>query len=178
MPRDGSSDEIRNGMRADRAGLKTIAVFEAFKGGLVLLAAAGLISLVHQRGQEVAEEIVRDLHLNPASHYPHIFLDAAASLNSTRLWLLAGGACLYTSIRFLESYGLWHERTWAEWLGAVSGFLYIPIEVYELFRHVTAIRITLLLANIGIVLFLAWTIYRHRNSGDRPLNPRIHEFGD
>src|SRR5262245_24506344 len=119
-------------MKPQTAGLKTIAIVEALKGAVVLLAAAGVVSLVHENAQEVFEEIVRQFHLNPASHYPRIFLDAINSLSSTRLWILAAGASLYSMIRFIEAYGLWHERTWAEWLGVVSGGLYLPIEIYEL----------------------------------------------
>ncbi len=144
--------------KAGRAGLQTIAIFEALKGSIVLLAAAGLISLVHKDAQAAAEEIVRHFHLNPASRYPHIFLDAAASLSSGKLWLLAAGAFLYAGIRFAESYGLWHERAWAEWLGAVSGSLYIPIEIYELMRGVSVLKVALLVFNVAIVAFLGRAI--------------------
>ena len=148
--------------RSDRAGLKTIAVFEALKGSVVLLAAAGIVSIIHQNAQQVAEEIVAQFHLDPASHYPHIFLDAAASLSSTKLWMLAGGACIYSIIRLTEAYGLWHERAWAEWVGAVSGAIYLPIEIYELTRGISAVKVSLLVLNIGIVAFLSRTLYRDR----------------
>jgi uncharacterized membrane protein (DUF2068 family) len=146
--------------KEDRTGLKTIAILEALKGSVVVLAAAGLISLVHKDAQAAAEEIVRQFHLNPASRYPHIFVDAIASLSSSKLWLLAAGAFLYAAIRFAEAFGLWHERPWAEWLGAVSGGLYIPVEIYELTRGVSVLKLALLLINVGIVAFLTRTIYR------------------
>jgi uncharacterized membrane protein (DUF2068 family) len=148
--------------RVDRAGLKTIAFFEALKGSIVLLAAAGLVSLVHKNAQDRAEEIVQQFHLNPASHYPHIFLDAIASLNSTKLWILAGGACVYSAIRLTEAYGLWHERTWAEWVGAVSGAIYLPFEIYELMRGISVVKVSLLVLNLGIVAFLSRTLYQER----------------
>ena len=151
-------------MTRDPSGLKTIAVFEAAKGAIVLIAAAGLISLVHKDAQAAAEEIVRQFHLNPASRYPHIFLDAAASLSSGKLWLLAGGAFLYAAIRFAEAYGLWHERAWAEWLGAISGSIYVPIEVYELTRGIGVVKVSLLILNLGIVAFLGRAIYRSSES--------------
>ena len=145
-------------IKVDRAGLQTIAIFEALKGSIVLLAAAGLISLVHKDAQAAAEEIVEQFHLNPASHYPHIFLDAVASLTSGKLWLLAAGALLYAAIRFVEAYGLWHERTWAEWLGAVSGSLYVPIEIYELLKGINLLKFVLFLINGAVVIYLAHTL--------------------
>lgn len=149
-------------MKTETAGLKTIATIEALKGAVVLLAAAGVVSLVHENAQFVVEEIVRHFHLNPASRYPRIFLDALASLSSTRLWILAAGASLYATVRFLEAYGLWHERAWAEWLGVISGALYVPLEIYELFRGVTVIKLVLFITNMVIVLFLGRTLQRNR----------------
>src|SRR5262245_35513560 len=140
-------------MRSSTAGLRTIAIIEALKGAVVLLAAAGVVSLVHRNAQAIAEEIVRNFHLNPASHYPRIFLDAIASLNSTRLWFFAAGACLYSAVRFTEAYGLWRERAWGEWLGVVSGGLYPPFEIYELALGVTPIKVILFGVNIVIVAF-------------------------
>jgi uncharacterized membrane protein (DUF2068 family) len=160
-------------MSTNTAGLKTVAIFEALKGSVVLIAAIGVVSLVHESAQAVVEEIVRNFHLNPASRYPRIFLDAINSLNSTRLWLLAMGALLYASIRFIEAYGLWHELTWAEWLGAISGSLYLPIEIYELVLGVTVVKAVLFFGNLVIVAFLGRTLYldrRNRNaSGNRLL---------
>jgi uncharacterized membrane protein (DUF2068 family) len=38
----------------------------------------------------------------------------------------------YIVVRMLEAYGLWNERAWGEWLGALSGGLYIPFEIGHL----------------------------------------------
>jgi uncharacterized membrane protein (DUF2068 family) len=144
------------------AGLKTVAIFEALKGAAVLAAAIGVVSLVHENAQAVVEEIVRHFHLNPASRYPRIFLDAINSLNSTRLWLLAAGALLYASVRFIEAYGLWHELAWGEWIGAISGSIYLPIEIYELVLGITLVKVALFLTNLAIVAFLGRTLYLDR----------------
>jgi uncharacterized membrane protein (DUF2068 family) len=149
-------------MNSSTTGLKSIAIVEALKGVVVLLAAAGAVSLVHENAQVIADEIVRQFHLNPASRYPRIFLDAISSLNSTKMWLLAAGAFLYSGIRFIEAYGLWHERTWAEWFGVISGALYLPLEIYELFRGVTVIKLLLLGTNLLVVGILARAIQRNR----------------
>ena len=61
-----------------RRGLRMVAVFEGAKGGLVLVTGVGLLAFIHRHLHSAAEEVVRHLHLNPARHYPRIFLDAAA----------------------------------------------------------------------------------------------------
>lgn len=156
-------------MKSSATGLKTIAIIEALKGVLVLVAAAGAVSLVHENAQAIADEIVRTFHLNPASHYPRIFLDAVSSLNSSKMWMLAMGAFIYSSLRFIEAYGLWHERAWAEWFGVISGGLYLPWEVYELFLGFSVVKLTLLVTNLLIVGILARAIQRNR--------PRQSAFG-
>jgi uncharacterized membrane protein (DUF2068 family) len=145
-------------VNANSTSLKSIAVFEALKGIAVLIGASAVVSLVHKDAQAVVDEIVRNFHLNPASRYPRIFVDAIDSLSSTKLWLLAAGALVYASIRFIEAYGLWHELAWAEWFGAISGSIYVPIEIYELTLGVTLIKVILFVGNLFMVALLVRAI--------------------
>ena len=138
------------------AGVRAVAVFEAAKGLLVLVAGFGLLSLVHRDAQHSAEMIVRHLHLNPARHYPRVFIQAAGGVGSSRLWMLAGGAFAYSLVRFIEAYGLWRLRPWAEWLAIVAGGLYLPVEVYELLRHPTLLKGGILVGNLAIVAYLLY----------------------
>jgi uncharacterized membrane protein (DUF2068 family) len=137
------------------AGLRTIAVFEAAKGLLVVSAGVGLLSLLHHDAQATAEAIVRHLHLNPARHYPRVFLEAASRLTDARLWLLASGAFAYATLRGVEAYGLWRAREWAEWLAILSGGVYLPVEVYELVHRPGALKAAILMINLVIVGYVA-----------------------
>lgn len=140
------------------AGVRGIAIIEAVKGLLILLVGFGLLSLVHRDVEQFATGLVRHSHLNPASHYPHIFIEAAAKATDSRLWMLAFAAVLYAAARPSEAYGLWYRRRWAEVFAVVTGALYLPVEIYELSEHVTAVRITVFAVNGLIVAFLgnAW----------------------
>jgi len=131
--------------------VRAVSVFEAAKGIVVLLAGFGALSLIHHHAQRVAEQLVGHLHLNPAKHYPRIFLDTAAHVTDARLWLLASLAAAYALVRFVEAYGLWRGRRWAEWFAAVSGSIYIPFEIYELSKGVTFVALSALVANLLIV---------------------------
>lgn len=153
-------------------GLRTVAVFEAAKGALVLLAGFGVLALVNQNTQQVADQIVRHFHLNPASRYPRIFLQLAGEATPLRLWLLAAGALFYALVRFLEAYGLWCERRWAEWLAVVSSGIYLPIEIWELTKGLTWLRVTLPVVNLVIVLYLARTLARTRSRKHAAGRPR------
>jgi uncharacterized membrane protein (DUF2068 family) len=143
-------------------GLRAVAVFEAFKGAIVLLAGFGLLTILGKDTQQFAERLVQRSHLNPAHHYPQIFIQAMANLNDTRLWLLAGLAALYALMRFIEAYGLWHERRWAEWFAALSGGIYVPVEIYELAQHATWLRFTALALNLAVVAYMVWLLTESR----------------
>ncbi len=143
-------------------GLRAVALFEATKGVLVLVVGLGLLSLVHRDAQHVGEEIVRRFHLDLAHHYPRIFIDAATHINNSHLRLLALAALLYSAVRFVEAYGLWRRRAWAEWFAIVSGGIYLPIELYELISHATVVNTTVFIINIGIVAYLIYVL-RYRS---------------
>jgi len=154
--RKGKSRAASRGRhRHDDTGLHIVALFEAAKGAVVILAGLGLLALVHRDVQAVAESIVRHIHLNPARHFPRIFIDAAASATDARLWAMALTAMLYASIRFAEAYGLWRKQVWAEWFGILSGALYLPVEIYELALSVSVVKICILLVNLIVVGWLA-----------------------
>lgn len=145
-------------------GLRTVALFEGAKGLLVLLAGCGLLSMIHRSVHQVAAQIIQHLHLNPAHHYPRIFLDLTDSLTDTRLWYLAISALLYAVVRLIEAGGLWHNRPWAEWFGILTGSIYIPFEIYEILKSASWLKISVTLVNIWIVVYLSRNLIRVKGS--------------
>lgn len=152
-------------------GIRAIALFEAAKGALVLLAGFGLIGLLHRDVQAMAERLVRFSHLNPASKYPRIFVDAATRVTDTQLWLFAAAAAAYSLVRGFEAYGLWKGRSWAEWLALVAGGLYVPVEIYHLGHRFTWFKLAILGANLAVVAVMAYAL-RHRAEQERELRDR------
>jgi len=152
--------------------VRTIALVEAAKGLVVVLAASGLLSLVHADLHALAARLVAHTHLNPASRYPRIFLDAASQLQNSNLMLLALGAAAYAALRFIEAYGLYRERAWAELLAAVSGAIYVPFEVLRLMREPDALGVALLAINLAVVAVMVHALRQRRRtargSGKKP----------
>ena len=147
------------------SGVRTVAIFEALKGVLVLVAGFGLLSLVHRDLEEVAEHLVRISHLNPAYRYPRIFIEAATHTDNNRLKLYAAIAFLYSSLRFVEAYGLWRSKAWAEYFAIISGGAYLPLEIMELARKPTFLKAGVFIVNAIIVLYLIfvrWTNYKEK----------------
>lgn len=146
------------------SGLRVVALFEGAKGALVLVAGCGLLSFIHKDLHEAAVRLVEQVHLNPARHYPRIFIDLTENVTDSQLWAMAAAALMYSIIRFMEAAGLWLERKWAEWFGVLTGGLYIPLELFEVTRGLTWPKVTLLVVNIGVVLYLLFELNR---TGDK-----------
>jgi uncharacterized membrane protein (DUF2068 family) len=144
------------------AELRLVALYELAKGLLVLLLGLGLLAFLHRDVQEVAEELLLHLHLNPASRIPGIFIRLVDKVASIDMWFLALGALTYACIRIAEGYGLWNDRAWAEWLGVGSGLIYVPFEIYELANGVTMLKLATFALNILVVAVLADALWRRR----------------
>jgi uncharacterized membrane protein (DUF2068 family) len=147
---------------ASRRAIRAIAFVEALKGIVVLVAATGLLAFVHQDLGDLAARLVAHAHLNPASRYPHIFLDAVSHLPQTRLVWLAAGAAVYAGVRLCEAYGLYWERAWAEWLAALSGSIYVPLELIAFMRAPSALAFTTLALNVAVVAVMVSALVRRR----------------
>jgi uncharacterized membrane protein (DUF2068 family) len=139
-------------------------MFEFAKGALALAAGAGLLAFVHRDIRDVVGELLLHLHLDPARRIPGIFVLLAERVTSTDLWLLAVGAALYSAVRFAEAYGLWRNRKWAQWLGAVSGVIYVPFELYALTKGVNPLKLATLGVNLLVVAVLSEALWRGRRS--------------
>src|SRR6185436_7491257 len=114
----------------DSAPLRFIAAFEGLKGVLVLAVGFALLGYIHSDLESFCEDLVRNLHLNPARGLPRIFIQSAGRVPDSQMHFLVVGAALYAAVRFVEAVGLWHDRAWAEWFALVSCGVYLPVEIY------------------------------------------------
>lgn len=144
------------------SGLRAIAVFEAFKGALALLAGFGVLALIPRNFRHIAIELVGRLHLNAGKHYPNIFGRLAEDLSNAQLWLIAALVATYALVRFVEAYGLWFARRWGEWVAAAGGAIYVPFELYELSRGVSWIKVGALTINLAIVAYMLYALRQRR----------------
>ena len=134
--------------------LRSVAIFEAAKGLLVLLLGVGILRLVHKNLDAFAEQLIRFLHVAPGGRLSNLFVTAAGKTTDKHLWVLAGAAVVYAVVRFAEAFGLWYDREWAEWFALLSGSMYLPWEVYSLMRHRHVIKWVAFTLNVAIVAYM------------------------
>lgn len=142
-----------------KRSMRSVAVLEAAKGIVVLLAGGGLAAWLHPDAGRWSALIVMHFHLNPAKLHPQILLDALNELANVRLTVLAFLASLYSLVRLIEAYGLWRGRRWAAKLAAMSGGIYIPFELYELVLRPGALPMLALLINLIVVWAMLKALY-------------------
>ncbi len=148
--------------RRQRRVLRAVATLEFSKGVFVVAMGICAIWLYHHDVWQIAEDILSRLHISTDHRSAQLFLDFADSVTDARLWAAARFAFAYAALRFTEAYGLWKERTWAEWVAFLSGTLLLPLEVRELFRGITFFRCALLIGNVAIVLYMLYVILENR----------------
>lgn len=150
---------------ARRRTLHAIAIFEAIKGLAALAGIIGVIDLMHHDVRHLAIDLIGRFGQNPEGHYASIILHYADLLPNADVRALALLAAFYILLRLSEAYGLWHDRAWGEWLGALSGALYIPFEVSHLMHRLSYISAAVLAGNMVVVGFLAFQLWRRRTPG-------------
>ncbi|SRR5579872_1725043 len=138
--------------------LRGIASFEVTKGLIVLFAAFGILFLVGRDPWDVADGLLHLLHISPDHHFAQKFLDWADTLTDKKLWAVAAAAVAYSILRFVEAYGLWYARAWAEWIALISGMIYLPFEIYKLIHRQSLFHIAVLTINVAIVLYMAYLL--------------------
>jgi uncharacterized membrane protein (DUF2068 family) len=72
------------------------------------------------------------------------------------LLVLAVTATIYAVLEGTEAVGLWWERRWAEYLTALATAGFLPFEVHELAKRVTAVRVGALILNGAVLVWLLW----------------------
>jgi uncharacterized membrane protein (DUF2068 family) len=76
------------------------------------------------------------------------------TLRSSTLYYVALAAAAYAVLEGLEAVGLWYQRRWAEYLTFVATTVFLPYEVYELTRTVTAFKVIAFVINLAIAIYL------------------------
>ena len=138
--------------------LRLIALFKLVKAALLIAVGVGALKLLHKDVAGAVEHWVESLGLDPNNHYIDTALEKASNLTPDKIKELGLGSMVYAGLFLTEGIGLWLEKRWAEWLTVVITSSLIPIEIYEIYRHPTAIKIAVLLINIAIVAYLLYRI--------------------
>lgn len=145
--------------------LRAIAVFKFAKAALLIALSLGAFRMMNKDVGAEAEHWVRAVGLDPGNRYVDKALTKASLLNTTQIKHLGMGGLFYAALFLTEGTGLWMRKRWAEWMTTILTSTLVPVEIYEIWRHPTAVKVLILLINVGIVIYLIRQIRRERAHG-------------
>ncbi|MDZ4210081.1 MAG: DUF2127 domain-containing protein [Methylotenera sp.] len=146
-----------------RHALRAIALFETAKGLVAIIASLVLLSLANQHVRDFTYRLISYFHLDSDAHYFKSLFDYSDLMGKENLHTVVLLAWVYATVRFIEGYGLWKHLVWAEWLAAVSGAIYLPVEISHLIQHVSVINIAVLASNVAIVAYMVYRLWQRRS---------------
>ncbi|HEY5850239.1 MAG TPA: DUF2127 domain-containing protein [Lysobacter sp.] len=140
-------------------GLHVIAIFEAAKGLLALLAASGLELLGPAPLLRWLHELITRFQLDP-NEGALAWLNRV--INPDGVHLAAAVVFAYGLLRMLEAWGLWRAKAWASWLGCISAAIYLPLDLYAVYHHPGWTSWAVLAVNLIVVAVLARDLVKRR----------------
>ena len=93
-------------------GLRTVAMIEAAKGVLALVVGLAFVQVLRHDVDlaDAALNLLGWLHIDPDRRIAHAFVRAAERMSDANVLNVLAIVLLYSSLRFLESYGLWRQQ--------------------------------------------------------------------
>ena len=148
----------------DNRLIRLISVFKLLKAALLIAVGMSALHLVHKDVASVAEHLVTMFGLDPGNHYVGKALQKVSDLTPNKIKGLGVVSFIYAGLFLTEGIGLWLVKRWGEWFSVIITSSLIPVEVYEIFRHPSAIKGLVLIINIAVVGYLLYRI-RHEGAG-------------
>jgi uncharacterized membrane protein (DUF2068 family) len=62
----------------------------------------------------------------------------------------------YALLQLAEGIGLWSLKRWGEYVAAIGTSVFLPLEVYELTKEITWLKVAALVVNLALVIYLVW----------------------
>ncbi len=146
--------------RTHGRGLRLIAAFKLLKGLALLALGIGALKLLHKDVEAIVVHWINVFQVDPHSHYMHLFLAKLSILDDRRLKELSVGTFIYSVIFLTEGVGLALAKRWAEYLTIISTASLLPLEIYELAKHVSIGKGLALVINLAVVAYLALELRR------------------
>jgi uncharacterized membrane protein (DUF2068 family) len=140
-------------MKEHQTVLRLIGVFKLLKGILLAAAAIAALKLLHRDVGEVILEWAGRLHVAPGNpHLQRLLVKVYSSHRELKFIPIVFG--IYSAMFLTEGVGLVLARPWAEWMTVITTSGLIPIEVFELYRRFTSLKLAIFAINVAIAIYL------------------------
>ena len=145
--------------------LRWIAAFKLVKATLMLAVGFGVLKLIGHDQAGTLDRLVSKLGVDPGRRIVDEGIGKLVNVPPNRLREVGFASFIYAALFFTEGIGLWLGKRWAEWFTVVITLSLVPLEIYEIHRHVTPGKVLVLLLNLAVVVYL---VLRIRKEPARP----------
>jgi uncharacterized membrane protein (DUF2068 family) len=151
---DDSPTQLDPTHRHRNRWLILIAAFKLAQAMLFAAVGVGVLRLVHKDVGDELQRFVDHLRFNTEPRFINFLLEKADFITDRMLFSISAAVFIYAGLDLVEGIGLYFEKTWAEYLTLFVTGSFLPWELFEVFRRVTPIRISLLTANALVFIYL------------------------
>ena len=147
---------------AQHRALRIIAAYKIVKAAALLLVAATAFGLVREARFEAFTAWIMQLPIHHGHGLLVQLVDKLFELGPHRFMAIGVVLCIYACVFLVEGWGLWREKRWAEYLTVIVTASLIPIEIWEIVRHLTWLKLLAFAVNVAIVWYLVALLRRGR----------------
>jgi uncharacterized membrane protein (DUF2068 family) len=146
----------------DKIVLRTIAIDRAFHFLVLGLLCAAVFLFAANRRElrdtfyQVVADIQQGLGGGPVRNGHTPILHELFSLRGAQLHVLGVAVGVYAVLELVEAVGLWFAKRWAEYLTFIATAAFLPLEVYELAKSLSPLKLIALVVNLAIVGYLLY----------------------
>lgn len=135
-------------------GIVLIAAFKLVKALLLIAVGLGTVGIMRAGIAGVSRRVLSTVSSGTERAVTESMLSKLSGMSPRHIEALGVGAFLYAALFLVEALGLWLQKRWAEYLTVIATGSFIPFEIYELVRRITAARLGALVLNIAVVIYL------------------------
>lgn len=136
--------------------LRLIALFKFSQALTLISVALAAFQLLRPEIASLVQAWMDTLPIESEQNAVEHFVGWVTGLGPHQVIGIGVGALLYGLLFVVEGVGLWRGKAWAEWLTVVATGLPIPFELFEVWRHISVLRVSALVLNVIVVALLAW----------------------
>jgi uncharacterized membrane protein (DUF2068 family) len=92
--------------------------------------------------------------VNPSHHGVVHDLQRLFAVSTSNLYLIGIAVAAYAALEGVEAVGLWFGKRWAEYLTFLATIVFIPYELDELAKGISALKLLTFLINLAIAVYL------------------------
>ena len=139
---------------SDTRLIRLIALFKLLKAILLIAVGLGTLHLLHSDIASVLAHWVKMFGLNTGGRYVDRAIQNAVALTPNTIRGLGVGSFIYAGLFLTEGIGLWLLKRWAQWFTIIMTSSLIPLAIYEIYLHPTALKVLVVVINVAVVGFL------------------------